>query len=532
MLGGRANTHGGVASGAGKADAGPPSFRVPGASIAAKAAAKASATPWADAAKRGTLGIGATTLRPMAGCSTSAGSSASTGITRDADGFQEVTRRKPRKAAAEAAAGGDTRDGEGPADGDTAQDGRPGTEVGGAEGDGDEGPEQPTVAELQRAWQDEQALVKRLRGQGLHDDHPVMLAACGARDAAEQAWRCSKEPAPASVRLGRAQAKLDRAVALQADARTAMLATEREYRERMAAHQATLDECASRVQWRKQQLREIQDEVGAGGPGAADAQRAQQEAIRKVHEAISGEVGPTIAALVEQIDSEAPAWAALNGLLGTLAASKEALERASTQATPQFHIGEAEGQQDSGDAMSDWSESHDVQGSHWGRGHGGSDGGCGDYGHQWGQGHQGWGDEHDQGKDDNQPMDTDDWWGTPARRWGTAARWEESGHGKWTRASWADQLEEEADAAERDEDEQRPTARRRVGPATDEQTAGGACDPEELQRRHEARIAQVTTMAIDAGVSPLTAQGEELRMLDPPRLEAWIAEFLPAALLC
>ncbi len=37
-------------------------------------------------------------------------------------------------------------------------------------------------------------------------------------------------------------------------------------------------------------------------------------------------------------------------------------------------------------------------------------------------------------------------------------------------------------------------------------------------------------MAIDAGVSPITPQGEELCMLDPQRLDAWVAEFFPAAL--
>ncbi len=137
-----------------------------------------------------------------------------------------------------------------------------------------------------------------------------------------------------------------------------------------------------------------------------------------------------------------------------------------------------------------------------------------------------------QGTDYDQPMDTDDWWSTPARRWGGATRWEANGHGKWTRASWADQLEEEDGADDKDEDDQRPTARRRVGPAADEQATGDACDPEEQRRKHEARVEQVTAMAIDAGVTPLTAQGEELRLLDQPRLEAWIAEFLPAALLC
>ncbi len=518
--------------GVGKGEARPPSFRVPGASIAANAPASTGTASWLDAAKRAPQGGGATTARPLGPSDVPAQRSASASATTDAEGFQEVTRRKGRKPAAATTEGGTARDDEVHDDEGARKTDTGGTDGEGAQGDGDEGPEQPTVADLQRAWQDEQALVKRLRGQGLQDDHPVMLAAIEARDAAEQAWRSSKEPAPASVRLGRAQAKLDRAVALQADARSAMLATEREYRERMSAHQATMAECADRVRWRRQQLREIQEEVGAGGPAAAGAQRMQQEAIRRVHEAITGEVGPTIAALIEQLDTEAPAWAALNGLLGTLAASKSTLEQATTQTASQYHIGEEDEQKEWGEALSDWSESHDVQGQRWGNGHASNNGGHDDDRHDWGRGRTGWGGEYGQGTDDSQPMDTDDWWGMPARRWGGTTRWEANGHGKWTRSSWADQLEDEGDDDDDGGDEQRPTARRRVGPAASEQATGDACDPEEQRRRHEARVERITVMAIDAGVSPLTADGEELRLLDQPRLDAWIAEFLPAALLC
>ncbi len=460
--------------------------------------------------------------------------STSAGPKVDPEGFQEVARRRGRKPAP-----ADTSKGAARSDDDRDRDDVDSKDVdiddiadGDAQQDGDEGMDQPTVADLQRAWRDEQALVKRLRGQGVHEEHPVMLAACEARDAAEQAWRNTKEPAPASVRLGRAQAKLDRAVAMQADARSAMLATEREFRDRMSAHQETLDECAEKVRWRRQQLREIQEELGAGDPGAAEAQRVQQEAIRRVHEAITGEVGPTIAALVEQLDSDAPAWAALNGLLGTLAASKSTLEQASTQSAPRYHIGEEEEQKGWGDAASDWSESHDVHGQSWGKGCNGSGGGHDGDDHYWGGERQGWGGEQGRRTDECQPMDTDDWWSAPTRRWGGAAHWESSGHGKWTRASWADQLEEEGDHADDDADDQRPTARRRVGPAEGEQTSGDACDPEEKRRKHEARIEQVTAMAIDAGVTPITADGEELRLLDQPRLDAWIAQHLPAALLC
>ncbi len=536
LLGGRGSTspQAGGAKGSGKGEAASPSFRVPGASLAASAGAKTAAPSWVDAAKRASPGGCGATSRQVGTNDAPTERSTSLGPRVDPEGFQEVARRRGRKPPPAAADKGAARsdDDHDLDDVGTGDDHFDGNGDGDAQQDGDEGMDQPSVADLQRAWREEQALVKRLRDQGVHDEHPVMLAACEARDAAEQAWRSTKEPAPASVRLGRAQAKLDRALAMQADARSAMLATERELRERMSAHQATLDECAAKVRWRRQQLREIQEEVGAGGPEAAEAQRVQQEAIRRVHEAITGEVGPTIAALVEQLDSEAPAWAALNGLLGTLAASKSTLEQATTQSAPRYHIGEEEERRGWDDTMSDWSESHDVHGQPWGRGHYGSGEGHDGDDHNWGDERHGWGGGHGRQADDCQPMDTDDWWSAPSRRWGGTVHWESSGHGKWSRASWADQLEEEGDHADDDADDHRPTARRRVGPAADEPNSGDACDPEEKRRKHEARIEQVTAMAIDAGVTPLTALGEELRLLDQPRLDAWIAEHLPAALLC
>ncbi len=204
-----------------------------------------------------------------------------------------------------------------------------------------EGEEGQTVAELQRAWQDEVAFVKRLRQQGVQDGHPAMRAACQARDAAEQAWRGAKEPAPAAIRLGRAQSKLDRAIALQADARQAIQDEERAHRERMLGLQSTMDDCTARVRLRRQQLKDIQGEVGASG-GGSGVQTRQQEAIRTVRDTICSDVGPTIAALVEQLDSATPAWAALNGLLGKLSSSKEVLEGACPprDGTQAFDIGD------------------------------------------------------------------------------------------------------------------------------------------------------------------------------------------------
>ncbi len=402
------------------------------------------------------------------------------------------------------------------------------------DGDATEGP--PTAADLRQRWQDEISVVKRLRSLGLPEDHPVMRAACTARDEAEQTWRGSKEPAPASIRLGRAQQRLDRAITLQAEARRAIWDEEAAHKERMAALQATMEECTERVQLRQKQLGEVQEEVGAGSAKAAGARQAQQDAMRRVHEAICGEVGPAIEALVEQLDSNAPAWATLNGLLGTLARSKATLEGAVEQQGPrppaQYDIANDERRDldDIDEEGTEWSESHEVEEHQWGRG--------------------------------DQTMGTGDWWDGPASRWGGAAHWTTSRHGHWTKANWADQLEEEQGAG-RDDDGQPPAARRRLdGTGGDQATkeaqgqeqrqptpqqrapqqaeaqqgapgsaAGGTApgDAEEAKRRHQARINRVTEMAVDAGVTPLTKGGEDLQVLDSAQLDAWVAEHMPAA---
>ncbi len=367
----------------------PPTFRVPGASMAARVGANGSNNTWAEVAKRpappkqgGTTATG----QQGTGSTDTDADQYMAGVSTDDDGFQEVVGRRGRKGGASAATGAGGRESARADEQPTGQDAQRGEgdcpsadtgEDGGGEAEG-----QPTAADLQQCWHEEVALVKRLRNQGLAEGHPAMRAACEARDAAERAWRDTKEPAPVSIRLGRAQGKLDRAIALQSEARQAMLEEERGHRERMATLQSNLDECANKVRLRRRQLQEIQGELGARGPGDRGVQRAQRDAIRKVHSTICGEVGPTIAALVDQLDSGAPAWATLNGLLGKLEESRSALESVSAAPADQFDIGGHDNHDnDQWESWSNWSESHDVHGQPWGYGgttYGGAQGSCGD----------------------------------------------------------------------------------------------------------------------------------------------------------
>ncbi len=162
------------------------------------------------------------------------------------------------------------------------------------------------------------------------------------------------------------------------------------------------------------------------------------------------------------------------------------------------------------------------------------------------------GDDMEGGQD--HPMETDDWWGTPAHRWSEGARWQPCGHGKWSRSSWADQLEREHDGrGDDDEDDGQPAAARRRledrgsghqgegAPQAPQRTPhqGGAAaaqagdgDQEEQKRLYSARLNTIISMAVDAGVNPLTKDGEDLQLLDPRQLDEWVAANLPSALLC
>ncbi len=537
--------------GLGKGELRAPSYRVPGASVAARAQATATASPGAAATTGGGAapGNGTAPAPPRStgdNNGTLEGNIAVGGAEVDEEGFRVVRgsawRRQRAAAADSAGAGGAARD-RADAAARTSEAGNGGAAEARAaadEGDPEDATVAPTADELHRAWLAEVAVVRRLRQQGLPTDHPAMVAACATRDEAEGLWRSAKDPAPTAVRLSRAQAKLDRAISAQAETRTAMLELEEAHRAKMAELQSRLDSDDQRVRQRRQQLREIQTEI-AGDGGHREAEARQGAAVQQVHTALCKTVAPTIAALVEQLDSSTPAWGVLNGLLGTLSDSKHLLEKAIAPrppATATFDIGDGEGgqggQAHDADSDSEWSESHELRGGPERHGQEGSEGGA--QGSSW-LGHGLGRDDRDDGF---QPMDTDDWWHGSQDTWSAGVRWEACGHGKWARArqSWADAWETEA--AQDDEADAPPAAaRRRLEPAPQPVATGAAAaggdkkgeeaDVEERRKAHHDRVQRIVSAAIDAGVQPLTAQGEELVVLDPNQLAAWAEENLSSS---
>ncbi len=527
-----------------------PTYRVPGASLAARAAASTCG---------GGSSVGAAGVKsgPAARCEAAASgggpapAEADSGPPRlasdddvDADGFQQVRGkgwRKHRLAAAKTVPHGDegadagngtTREGDSQSDPT-------------AEGDaGDDDTRAPAPTELHRAWQDEVAVVRRLKAQGLAPQHPAMRAATEARDEAERAWREAKDPVPTPIRLARAQAKYDRALDLQREAHTALLEYEQQHREKLADLRAKLQEARERVSTRREQLEEIQCEVGAEAQGGRGTATQGAAAAREVHNTLCGTVAPTIAALVEQLDSSLPAWSVLNGLLGTLSSSSSTLERAFARGrgAQRFDIADAADGGETGarvevaDSSSDWSESHELPAAgDVGRG-GDAAGGAADT-----RANANVGTRRDAARDDCD-METDDWGCDDFQDpyWGHTARWEECGHGKWARSGteWADSWEREHGRSGGGTPELPPAARRRLepAPATPQGTGGNGGGGElvdearlieQRKRQHADRLHRIVQAAIDAGVQPLTHTGEELQFLDPHQLDAWVAEHLP-----
>ncbi len=527
-----------------------PSFRVPGASLAARAnAAQPAGQRRAPALAAAASKCSADGRAAEKGSATTVAGAADT----DDDGFQTVLPRgRSRKRAADG--GGDVggatdvddaddvdamgEDGGGTSRG-AAADGAEGAD---GEGDGDLD-DAPTPAQLRRRWQEEIAVVKRLGQQGLPSDHPAFEAACQARDSAERAWREAKDPPPLSVRLGRAQSKLDRAIALQADTGTAIQKLEAEYKAQLAILEQKMEEDRDRVRLRRQQLEEVQAEAGAGVGGGGSAHRAGADAARRVHSAMCNEMAPAVAALVEQVDSDSPAWQVLNGLLCQLATSQHVLQQAfepsaavrqqqqdqrqqhQRQQPRTFDIGDGQPQDQRADGEdSEWSESHDLRGQ---VGTGADD--------------DGWGPWRCNDRDDelDQPMGSGEWWDEP--HWRSRARWQPSGYGQWTRSSWADSWEEE-NQGDGDAEQGAAKHRRTQGPApapakggAEPAAASGAMasgEPEASAAAklhlHNERVAATVSRAIELGIQPLSDQGEELQLLTPGQLDEWIAAKLPS----
>ncbi len=400
---------------------------------------------------------------------------------------------------------------------------------------------------LRRAWMDEVALVKRLARQGMPEGHPALVAAHEARDAAEAAWRKAKQPAPAATRLRWAQEKLSRALELQEASRAAIEQAEADHQQLMARLRQRHDDDIDRVRKRRQGVDDIQEEIGLDTPNGK-SRSSKTAAMFEVCGGLCNNVGHGLVALVEMLQDGSAEQQAANKVLATLSDSQRRLEEVAGgdadrhQACDTFDIGDGE---DEGDAMSQataWSESHEVHES------GGGTGADGAREHRSEHG------AYNESAVGGEPIVGQGGWNRWTQRQWNVPQWQTDQHGKWHRASWADQWEAEHGQAAgwascrkgaptqetrngadgNDSDNGEPSAKHRRQQVEDVSMESGGSSASAVEAgtgtagatSYAAQVEDIVNKAINAGVQPLTETGAELITLSREQLSQWVATHL------
>ncbi len=424
--------------------------------------------------------------------------------------------------------------------------------------DDEEEPADP--AALRRRWDKEAATVRLLAREGTCDAHPVMRAAVAARDAAERDYKQSRSPHPVARRMGWAQGRLDRALRLQTRTRLELQAFDEDVKARRQKLLDKLEVDFARVSKHRQALEELQVEASAelfspghrGGEGRAACDRAAG-GLRNA--------APRAAALAESLPEGSAARHEANLLLAHLANLQAELELAAEEGTrPEaFDI--------AGDASEDaWSESHDLPAAGMGQGAGADDPATPRRPPRWQvDGFGRW----NKGKGKHGAPSAEGGKGNAAPSLGAAAHQPQGEAGAAPAAAAALQgaaatpptaqapvvlrdglgAEGTGDVAE---DGGPQSAKHRRGQQQcdsaeaeaamqnaknaaelyQQQAAGMAAGfntPAGVQlaaQQHARRVAEVAAKAIDLGIQPLTADGQDLIMLGPDDLRSWAAEHL------
>ncbi len=276
------------------AAAGAPTYRPPGASVAGRAAAAA-----ADASAHAADGGRPRAASHVASMPTPAAVSGGASVGNGAD-VAASSRAPPAVAASVEARGGadaaqraprwadddvpwDRRcmdeDSDGYQEADAAYDDRAGDDAYAEDGRAQEAA--PSPEQLREAWHAEVRAVKALEAQGCHAGSAALAAARKARDDAEAQWRCAIGTKPVSVRMGRAQQRLDKAARMLERCRLDLEAYDDEVEKRRAELRRRVDDAEERYRARSAQLDDLHAEAGelAAGSAAAHASRRANEDV-------------------------------------------------------------------------------------------------------------------------------------------------------------------------------------------------------------------------------------------------------------
>ncbi len=205
---------------------------------------------------------------------------------------------------------------------------------------------EPEPEHLRRLWEQEGRAVRLLEQQGLPDTSPVLIAARQARDQSEDNWRKARKPQPLAVRMGWMQKKVDRAAKALERARLDYEAFEEDVAQRREQLQSRIKVAEEWFWHRDGQMEELHAEAGGlvagGGPGGTaehDSRRNEAEQLRSIF-------AKEMQAFAESLEEGTDARSKANLLLAKLETAQPA------GGPEQYHIG---GTQDGLQDDAEWS---------------------------------------------------------------------------------------------------------------------------------------------------------------------------------
>ncbi len=202
-----------------------------------------------------------------------------------------------------------------------------------------------TPQQLRAQYEEHAKAVRELErrvGKGSQCD-AALRTLRAARDAAEKAWREAKSPAPLATRMGRAEAKLEKAAAALERARLAVEEFDAWTDARRAELVQKSEEAERWYRWREHQLDGLHEEAG----GMAQGRRGDAAGTAGSRTAVSGRILddllPQVQDILEHVQGNPEIVERLSLLAAGLASAGHELGSSGAGTAEQFDIGGDDG---------------------------------------------------------------------------------------------------------------------------------------------------------------------------------------------
>ncbi len=167
---------------------------------------------------------------------------------------------------------------------------------------GEEGGQETDPKVLRATFEAHAKVVRDMERWGrAYEGSPALETLRAARDAAEQAWRCAKTPAPLPVRMGRAESKLERSETALSRARLALDEFDERTHKQREVLVRKIEEADRWYRWRQRQLdllhKEAGEKVAAKCQGMGAAAGASE-----VRSRIRGSFLPAVQEIIEHVE--------------------------------------------------------------------------------------------------------------------------------------------------------------------------------------------------------------------------------------